>query len=238
MAATRTHKSNLQILYEDNHLIAINKRCGDIVQGDQTGDLPLSEIVKSYIKEKYSKEGNVYLGVIHRLDRPTSGVVIFARTSKALSRMNTLFKERQTEKSYWAIVKKTPEKRAGTLIHWLKRNQKKNVSTAFDKEVNDSKKAVLDYKIVSSSDRYTLLQVNLQTGRHHQIRVQLAKIGSPIKGDLKYGYSRSNPDAGIDLHSRSLSFMHPVKKELVKIVAPVPNTVLWQYFEKDIIEKT
>lgn len=225
-----THISNIQILYEDNHLIAVNKRCGDLVQGDQTGDEPLSEIVKEYIKNKYHKPGNVYLGVIHRLDRPTSGVVVFARTSKALSRMNALFKERNTQKTYWAIVKNTPPNKKGQLTHWLKRDAKKNMSFAYDEVKKETKKAILDYEVIKQSDNYHLIEVNLQTGRHHQIRVQLAKIGCPIKGDLKYGFSRSNTNGGIDLHARSLSFQHPVKNEPVAIIAPAPKDPLWDYF--------
>jgi 23S rRNA pseudouridine1911/1915/1917 synthase len=226
-----THE-NLQVLYEDNHLIAINKRCGDIVQGDQTGDIPLSEIVKKYIKDKYAKPGKVFLGVIHRLDRPTSGIVIFARTSKALTRMNALFKKRETEKTYWAIVKNRPPSEKGELTHWLKRNSRKNISTAFNDEVKDSKKAMLAYELINQSDRYFLIKIDLLTGRHHQIRVQLSAIGCPIKGDLKYGYSRNNLDGGIDLHARSLSFIHPIQKKQIKIIAPPPASALWDYFSK------
>ncbi|WP_340198787.1 RluA family pseudouridine synthase [Ascidiimonas sp. W6] len=230
MSGIHSNKSNLQVLYEDNHIIAINKRCGDIVQGDQTGDKPLSEIVKEYLKDKYAKPGNVYLGVVHRLDRPTSGIIIFARTSKALSRMNSLFKERKTQKTYWAIVKNAPPKTNDQLTHWLRRNPKKNMSTAFENETTNTKKAILEYEVIAQSDRYFLLSVHLYTGRHHQIRAQLAKIGCPIKGDLKYGFDRSNPNAGIDLHARSLSFIHPVQHKTVEIIAPPPNSSLWSYF--------
>ena len=232
MKKLHSHSENLQVLYEDNHLIAINKRCGDLVQGDVTGDMPLSEIVKEYIKVKYKKPGKVFLGVIHRLDRPTSGVVIFARTSKALTRMNAIFKDHKAQKTYWAVVKKMPPQENATLVHWLKRNTGKNISTAFDTEIKDSKKAKLAYSLLNKSDRYFLLKVNLFTGRHHQIRAQLAKIGSPIKGDLKYGYSRSNADGGIDLHARSLCFMHPVTQKEIIINAPTPNTALWNYFSE------
>lgn len=232
MKKLHSHSENLQVLYEDNHLIAVNKRCGDLVQGDATGDTPLSEIVKEYIKVKYNKPGKVFLGVIHRLDRPTSGVVIFARTSKALTRMNAVFKDHKAQKTYWAIVKNMPKSEKATLVHWLKRNTQKNMSTAFDAEVKESKKAILEYSLLNKSDRYFLLNVNLFTGRHHQIRAQLSKIGSPIKGDLKYGYPRSNVDGGIDLHARSLSFTHPVTQKEVMIVAPTPNNALWNYFSE------
>ncbi|MUH35251.1 RNA pseudouridine synthase [Zobellia amurskyensis] len=218
---------NLLVLFEDNHLIAINKRPGDIVQGDKTGDMPLSEVVKLYIKEKYNKPGNVYLGVAHRLDRPTSGIVIFAKTSKALPRLNKLFAEKEAKKTYWAIVKNMPKASEGTLTHWLKRNNKQNKSYANIKEVPDSKKAILDYKIIKKLDRYYLLEIDLHTGRHHQIRAQLAAIGCPIKGDLKYGFDRSNPDASIHLHARKLRFVHPVKKEPLEIIAPPPIDPVW-----------
>ncbi len=218
---------NLQVIYEDNHLIAINKRPGDIVQGDKTGDIPLSEVVKLYIKEKYNKPGNVYLGVAHRLDRPTSGIVIFAKTSKALPRLNKLFAEKNAKKIYWAIVKKVPEKKSDTLVHWLKRNPKQNKSYAHIKEVNDSKKAILDYTVIKKLDSYFLLEVDLKTGRHHQIRSQLTAIGSPIKGDLKYGFDRSNKNGSIHLHARSLSFIHPIKKEIIELKAIPPNDPVW-----------
>lgn len=224
---TYSTSKNLQILYEDNHLIAINKRPGDIVQGDKTGDLPLSEVVKQYIKEKYNKPGNVYLGVAHRLDRPTSGIVVFAKTSKALPRLNKLFAEKEAKKTYWAVVKNIPEKQEDTLIHWMKRNTKQNKSYANKKEVPDSKKAILDYRILKKLDNFYLLEVDLKTGRHHQIRSQLTAIGCPIKGDLKYGFDRSNKDGSIHLHARSLSFIHPVKKEMLELLAPPPLDVIW-----------
>jgi 23S rRNA pseudouridine1911/1915/1917 synthase len=222
-----SNKSNLQILHEDNHLIVVNKRVGDIVQGDKTGDKPLSEIVKEYIKEKYNKPGEVFLGVVHRLDRPTTGIVAFARTSKALSRMNELFSNRETQKTYWAVVKNKPEKSKDKLVHYLKRNEKNNTSKAHLKEVPDSKLASLEYQIIKELTNYTALEIQLHTGRHHQIRAQLAAIGSPIKGDLKYGFDRSNPDGGIHLHARKLHFVHPVSKESITIVAPTPDDVIW-----------
>ncbi len=224
---TISSPDNLQIIYEDNHLIAINKRPGDIVQGDKTGDLPLSEIVKLYIKKKYDKPGNVYLGVAHRLDRPTSGIVVFAKTSKALPRLNKLFAEKEAQKTYWAIVKNTPKKEGDTLVHWLKRNAKQNKSYAYYKEVPESKKAILDYRLIKKLDNYFLLEIDLKTGRHHQIRAQLTAIGLPIKGDLKYGFDRSNKDGSIHLHARALSFIHPVKKELLQLTAPTPNDSVW-----------
>lgn len=222
-----SNKTNLQILHEDNHIIVINKRVGDIVQGDKTGDKPLSEVVKEYIKDKYNKPGEVFLGVVHRLDRPTSGIVIFARTSKALSRLNEMFSNRETQKTYWAIVKNKPQKIADTLVHYLKRNEKNNTSKAHLKEVPDSKIARLDYKIIQELDSYFALEIDLHTGRHHQIRAQLAAIGCPIKGDLKYGFDRSNPDGGIHLHARKLIFIHPVTKENIEIVAPTPKNSVW-----------
>lgn len=223
-----SNPKNLQILFEDNHIIVINKRPGDIVQGDKTGDMPLSEVVKAYIKEKYNKPGNVYLGVVHRLDRPTSGIVLFAKTSKALPRLNKLFAEKEAKKTYWAIVKNIPEKTTDTLTHWLKRNPKQNKSYAHTHEVPDSKKAILEYRLIKKLDRYAVLEIDLKTGRHHQIRTQLSKIGSPIKGDLKYGFDRSNPDGSIHLHARKLAFIHPVKKEGITIVAPPPKETIWQ----------
>ena len=222
-----SNKNNLQILFEDNHLIVINKRCGDIVQGDKTGDTPLSEIVKLYIKEKYKKPGNVYLGVPHRLDRPTSGVLIFAKTSKSLARLNKLFKEGKIEKYYLAITKNKPEKSNDTLIHWLKKNEKTNKSIHFNKETKEAKKAILHYRLIKVLDRYNVLEIKLETGRHHQIRSQLKAIGCPIKGDLKYGYERSNIDGGIDLHAKKIIFEHPVTKKLTTIEAPVRNTKIW-----------
>ncbi|MBE0391864.1 23S rRNA pseudouridine1911/1915/1917 synthase [Flavobacterium sp. 7E] len=220
-------KNNLQVLHEDNHIIVVNKRVGDIVQGDKTGDKPLSEVVKEFIKDKYNKPGEVFLGVVHRLDRPTTGIVMFAKTSKALTRLNELFKNRETQKTYWAIVKNKPAKPADSLIHFLKRNEKNNSSKAHIKEVPDSKMAHLDYRIFKELNNYFALEIDLHTGRHHQIRAQLAAIGSPIKGDLKYGFDRSNPDGGIHLHARQLVFIHPVTKDSLKIVAPVPNEVIW-----------
>jgi len=220
-------KSNLQILHEDNHLIVVNKRVGDIVQGDKTGDKPLSDVVKEYIKDKYNKPGEVFLGVVHRLDRPTTGIVVFARTSKALTRMNELFSNRETKKTYWAVVKNRPSKNEGTLVHYIKRNEKNNTSKAHTKEVPESKLASLEYKIIKELDNYYGLEIQLHTGRHHQIRAQLSAIGSPIKGDLKYGFDRSNPDGGIHLHARKLVFTHPVSKEEITIVAPTPDEVIW-----------
>ncbi len=220
-------KSNLQVLHEDNHIIVINKRVGDLVQGDKTGDKPLSEIVKEYIKEKYNKPGEVFLGVVHRLDRPTTGIVVFAKTSKALTRLNELFSKRETQKTYWAVVKNKPPKSEDTLVHYLKRNEKSNSSKAHIKEVPDSKRASLDYKIIKELNNYFALEINLHTGRHHQIRSQLAAIGCPIKGDLKYGFDRSNPDGGIHLHAQKLAFIHPVSKEELVLLAPTPNEVIW-----------
>ena len=219
---------NLQILHEDNHLIIINKRSGDLVQGDKTGDTPLSDLVKGYIKKKYDKPGAVYLGVTHRLDRPTTGIVVFAKTSKALSRMNALFLNKKIDKTYWAVVKNKPAKSKDTLIHWLKKNPKNNKSKAYTKEVDQSKEAVLNFDVIHSLDRYHLLEINLETGRHHQIRSQLSTIGSPIKGDLKYGFDRSNSDGSIHLHARNISFIHPVNKQLINVSAPPPNEVLWK----------
>jgi len=227
----KTTPENLQVIYEDNHLIVVNKRPGDIVQGDKTGDMPLSEIVKQYIKVKYHKPGNVFLGVVHRIDRPTSGLVIFARTSKALTRMNQMLKEHQIQKTYHAIVKKAPPEKAGTLVHYLKKNTRTNKSTAYEKPVAGAKRAVLHYKQIASSDKYHLLEINLETGRPHQIRVQLAKIGSPIKGDLKYGFPRSNKNGGISLHARKLDFIHPVKKEALQLTAAYPEDDIWQHLQ-------
>jgi 23S rRNA pseudouridine1911/1915/1917 synthase len=220
-------KNNLQILHEDNHIIVINKRVGDIVQGDKTGDKPLSDIVKEYIKEKYNKPGDVFLGVIHRLDRPTTGIVVFARTSKALTRMNELFSNRETAKTYWAVVKNKPQKSEDKLIHYIKRNEKNNTSKAYLKEIPDSKIASLDYKIIKELNNYFALEINLHTGRHHQIRAQLQAINCSIKGDLKYGADRSNPDGGIHLHARKLVFIHPVNKDKITITAPVPDDAVW-----------
>ena len=219
--------TNLQILHEDNHLIIINKRVGDIVQGDKTGDIPLSEVVKEYLKHKYQKPGAVYLGVVHRLDRPTSGIVVFAKTSKALSRLNELFSTRQTQKTYWAVVKNQPPQPTDSLQHFISRNEKNNTSKAHSKEVPGSKLGSLDYQVIQKLNAYWALEIQLHTGRHHQIRAQLAAIGCPIKGDLKYGFDRSNPDGGIHLHARKLVFTHPVSKELIEITAPTPQDVIW-----------
>ncbi len=221
-------KDNLQILHQDNHIIVINKRVGDIVQGDKTRDKPLSEVVKEYLKEKYNKPGEVFLGVVHRLDRPTTGIVVFAKTSKALTRLNELFSNRETQKTYWAVVKNKPPKTKDNLVHFIKRNEKNNTSKAHLKEVPDSKKASLDYKIIATLDNYFALEINLHTGRHHQIRAQLSAIGCPIKGDLKYGFDRSNPDGGIHLHAQKLAFYHPVTKELITLVAPTPSDAIWK----------
>ena len=221
----------MEILYEDNHIIAVNKTCNEIVQGDKTGDTPLSEMVKAYIKEKYSKPGEVFLGVTHRLDRPTSGVVLFARTSKALTRLNEMFKSHeQIRKTYWAIVQGAPKVPEARLENWLTRNEQLNKSFIAKPGAKDAKQAILYYKTLVKGDHYTLLEVNLETGRHHQIRCQLAAIGCPIKGDLKYGAKRSNPDGGICLHARKIEFIHPVSKQEICITAPVPEDSLWQQF--------
>lgn len=218
----------MTILYEDNHLVIVNKQAGEIVQGDKTGDTPLSDIVKDWLKEKYNKPGNVYLGVVHRLDRPVSGVVLFAKTSKALPRLNKMFAEHnKVNKTYWAIVQNRPQEPQGTLTHWLTRQEKNNTARAYDREVPGSKKAVLDYELIASGDRYHLLEIHLHTGRHHQIRCQLAKIGCPIKGDLKYGAPRSNPDGSISLHARTLTLEHPVNHKSISVTAPVPDDKLW-----------
>lgn len=224
----------MNVLYEDNHIIVVNKQSGEIVQGDKTGDTPLSDIVKTYLKEKYNKPGNVFLGVVHRLDRPVSGVVLFAKTSKALPRLNKLFAEHEkVKKTYWAIVGNKPPQESGTLTHWLTRNEKTNTAKAYDREVPNSKKAILDYRLIAASQRYFLLEIQLHTGRHHQIRCQLAKMGCPIKGDLKYGAPRSNPDGSICLHARHLELEHPVTHEILSITAPVPQDALWQALAKD-----
>ena len=222
-----SNKSNLLVLYEDNHIIIVNKRAGDIVQGDKTGDQPLSDVVKEFIKDKYNKPGNVYLGVTHRLDRPTTGIVVFAKTSKVLPRLNKMFSDKKINKTYWAIVKEKPENEKDTLTHWLKKNPKNNKSTAYTHEIKDGKKAILHYKIIKQLNNYFLLEVNLETGRHHQIRCQLASIGSPIKGDLKYGFDRSNKDASIHLHSKKIEFIHPVSKEQISVEAPTPQDPIW-----------
>ncbi len=224
MAST---KKDLEVLFEDNHFIIINKKSGDIVQGDKTGDQPLSDVVKDYIKDKYNKPGNVFLGVVHRLDRPTTGVIVFARTSKALERFNKMLRDKKVHKTYWAVVKNKPKKANDTLIGFLKKNPKNNKSTSYSTEIEGSKKAILHYKTIKSLDNYHLLEVDLETGRHHQIRCQLSAIGSPIKGDLKYGFDRSNKDASIHLHARKIDFTHPVTNEKIVITAPTPNEVIW-----------
>ena len=223
-----SNKDNLQVLFEDNHIIIVNKRSGDITQGDKTGDKPLSDVVKNYIKRKFNKPGNVYLGVVHRLDRPTSGVIIFARTSKALERLNKMLREKKINKTYWAIVKGCPKKEKDTLINFLKKNPKKNKSSVYQHEISGAKRAVLHYQVIQKLDNYSLLEIDLETGRHHQIRVQLSAIGCPIKGDLKYGAKRSNKDASIHLHARKITFEHPVQKELITIIAPTPDDNLWE----------
>ena len=221
----------MNILYEDNHLIIVNKSCGDVVQADTTGDVPLERTVKDYLKKKYNKPGEVFLGVVHRIDRPVSGIVLFARTSKAQLRLNNMFQEKLIRKTYWAVVKDLPPDEAGTLTHYIVRNTKTNRSYAYTEERFNSKKAVLHYRHIASSDRYHLLEIGLETGRHHQIRCQLAAIGCPIRGDLKYGYPRSNPNGGINLHARRIQFIHPVKNEELDVIAPVPDDSLWKNFE-------
>tara|TARA_B100000945_G_scaffold50638_1_gene36302 strand:+ start:445 stop:1137 length:693 start_codon:yes stop_codon:yes gene_type:complete len=225
---TLSNFRNLDILFEDNHLIIINKKPGDIVQKDKTNDISLLEIVKEYLKMKYNKLGNVYLGSIHRIDRPTSGLVMFAKTSKALSRMNNMLKEKQIAKTYWAITKNKPEKESDQLIHWLRKNEKKNKSTHFSRETKNAKKAILDYTIIKELENYFLLEIIMGSGRHHQIRCQLQAIGCPIKGDLKYGAKRSNSDGSIDLHAKHLKFIHPVTKKEVNLNAPVRENKIWQ----------
>ena len=220
-------RENLQVLFEDNHIIIVNKRAGDISQGDKTGDKPLSDVVKEYVKEKYNKPGEVFLGVVHRLDRPTSGIIIFARTSKALERLNKMLREKTIHKTYWAVVKNQPKKEKDTLINFLKKNPKNNKSTAYNKEIDGSKKAILHYKTIKKLDNYSLLEIDLETGRHHQIRCQLANISSPIKGDLKYGFKRSNKDGSIHLHARKINFIHPVSKEEISVTAPLSKDPIW-----------
>ncbi len=217
----------LEVLYEDNHIIAVNKKAGDLVQGDKTGDKPLGEFVKAYLREKYNKPGNIFCGVIHRLDRPVSGLVIFAKTSKALARMNALFREKTIQKTYWAIVENPPLKSEDRLEHYLIKNQQKNKSRAYLKPYEGALNSVLDYTVLKKLDRYTLLEVKPITGRHHQIRVQLSTIGSIIKGDLKYGAKRSNKDSSISLHAREINFIHPIKKEEITITAPAPKDAIW-----------
>lgn len=221
-----------QIVYEDNHILVINKKVGQLVQGDKTGDKSLLELLKDFIKTRDEKPGNVYLGLVHRIDRPTSGLVIYAKTSKALSRLTQMVKNREIKKTYWAIVPKEILPQSQTLTHYLKKNEKNNKAIIYTSEVEGAKKAVLNYNILKTLDNYMLLEIDLQTGRHHQIRAQLSKIGIPIKGDLKYGAPRSNPDGGISLHARSLEFIHPVTKEIIKIIAPTPeNDKIWQACE-------
>ncbi|MCD8235588.1 MAG: RNA pseudouridine synthase [Prevotellaceae bacterium] len=220
----------MTVVYEDNHLIIVNKNSSEIVQGDKTGDKPLSETVKEYIKEVYAKPGNVFLGVVHRLDRPVSGLVMFARTGKALARLNDMFRTGEVHKTYWAIVGSEPPQKEGTLVNWLVRNEKQNKSYAYDREVPNSKKAILDYRLIGKSDNYFLIEVDLKTGRHHQIRCQLAKMGCPIKGDLKYGAKRSNRDGSISLLARSMEFIHPVSKKKIFVEAPLPDDTLWNSF--------
>ena len=221
----------MTVVYEDNHIIIVNKSSSEIVQGDKTGDTPLADIVKDYLKRKYNKPGNVFLGVVHRLDRPVSGLVVFARTGKALSRLNEMFRTKDVHKTYWAIVANRPPKDEGELVHWLVRNEKQNKSYAYDQEKPNSKQAILNYKLIGQSERYFLLEVDLKTGRHHQIRCQLAKMGCPIKGDLKYGSPRSNTDGSICLHARKVRFVHPVSKQEVCIEAPLPEDRLWDCFQ-------
>ena len=228
--------SSIEVLYEDNHIIAVNKRSSDIVQGDKTGDTPLSERVKEYLKKKYDKPGNVYLGVIHRLDRPVSGVVIFAKTSKALSRMNDMFRLHDVEKVYWAVVKNKPEPPTGTLVNFLKKNEQENKSYIQETNVKGAQKAELNYRVVGKSERFFLLEVIPKTGRHHQIRAQLAAIGCPIKGDVKYGYERTNEHGGIHLHALKIEFIHPVHKTKTEIAASLPDDVIWNYFKKEKAE--
>ena len=224
----QSNKENLQVLFEDNHILIVNKRAGDITQGDKTGDKPLSEVVKEYVKDKYNKPGNVFIGTVHRLDRPTSGIVIFARTSKALERLNKMLRDKVIQKTYWAIVKNQPKVKTDTLTNFLKKDSKKNKSFVYKKEIEGSKKATLHFKVIQQLDNYSLLEVDLETGRHHQIRTQLSHIGSPIKGDLKYGFDRSNKDGSISLHARKIDFIHPVTKEIITIIAPTPTDPIWK----------
>ena len=223
----------MKVIYEDNHIIIVNKDSGEIVQSDKTGDAPLSDIVKAYIKEKYAKPGNVFLGVVHRLDRPVSGLVVMARTSKALARLNEMFRVGDVHKTYWAITQNRPPQEEGTLTHWLTRNEKQNKSYAHNQEVKGSKKAMLKYRLIGSSDRYNLIEVQLMTGRQHQIRCQLAAMGCPIRGDLKYGAKRSNPDGSISLLSRRITFYHPVSKKLIDVTSLLPNESIWKAFAQE-----
>ncbi len=224
----------MQVVYEDNHIIIVSKNSGEIVQGDKTGDTPLSEYVKQYIKEKYAKPGNVFLGVVHRLDRPVAGLVVFARTSKALSRLNEMFRKGEVHKTYWAITTHRPTENEGMIEGWISRNEKLNKSFHHNKEVPESKHAVLRFKLLASSQRYHLIEVNLLTGRHHQIRCQLASIGCPIKGDLKYGAPRSNPDGSISLISKKIQFVHPISKKEIYVEAPLPNERLWREITENV----
>lgn len=221
----------MEVVYEDNHIIIVNKSCSEIVQGDKTGDKPLSEKVKEYLKDKYAKPGNVFCGVVHRLDRPVSGLVVFAKTSKALARLNNMFKDKEVKKTYWAIVADKPRNDEAVLENYLVKNERQNKSYAHPNPVQGSKKAILDYRVIGKSDRYYLLEVHLHTGRHHQIRCQLANIGCPIRGDLKYGARRSNPDGGISLHARHIEFVHPVSHITVSVTAPVPDEGVWKAFK-------
>jgi len=227
-------KKAIDVIYEDNHIIVVNKTSSDIVQGDKTGDETMPDKIKEFLKEKYDKPGNVFCGVVHRLDRPTSGAVVFAKTSKALTRLNEQFKDRATKKTYWAVVEKEPKEKTGILVHYLKKNEKQNKSYPSLTETTGSKKASLEYRLIAKSDKYFLLEIELHTGRHHQIRVQLSTIGCIIKGDVKYGARRSNTDGSIHLHARYLELYHPTTKELIKITAPVPDEPLWQWFEKQM----
>lgn len=226
--------NTIEVLYEDNHIIAVNKKPSDIVQGDKTGDTPLSDFVKAYIKEKYNKPGDVFLGTVHRIDRPVSGVVLFARTSKALTRLNKMFQDKKIQKTYWAVVKNRPENPSGTLVHYLKKDSAKNMSKAFPKEIPGSLRSELTYELIQSSDNYHLLEIKPITGRHHQIRVQLSKMGSPIKGDVKYGFDRGNKNASIHLHARKIEFTHPIKNETIVIIANPPSDALWDEFMKNV----
>lgn len=224
-----------EILYEDNHIIAVNKKPSDLTQGDSSGDESLDTAIKVYLAKKYNKPGEVFLGVVHRLDRPVGGVLLYARTSKALSRLNEIFKSREVDKIYWAIVKERPPEEEGTLTHYIKKNEKQNKSYVYDHEVKGSKEASLSYRTLGRSDRYWLLEINLHTGRHHQIRAQLSSVGCPIKGDLKYGYPRSNEGGGISLIARRIEFVHPVKKEKMVLTAPLPRNDVWKAFSEIIV---
>lgn len=232
----QSDNQEISILHEDNHTIVVNKRPSDIVQGDKTGDEPLPEKIKAYLKKKYNKPGNVFCGVVHRLDRPTSGALVFARTGKALERLNKQFRDKETNKIYWAVVESKPPKNAARLVHWLKKNEQQNKSYVVNETTAGAKQAVLSYRLLASSDHYHLLEIELETGRHHQIRCQLAHIGCIIKGDLKYGAKRSNKDGSIHLHARKLTYNHPTNQEEITVVAPVPEDALWQFFEKTQVD--